>query len=187
MQQQLVEVRHRERRRDTVARQIEQVDSRQVGVGGSEARFEDPLDVVLGRDDRHAPGLASARLARKRLAGRDAGEQVDHHQRLAYPGVAFSERHEPLRKPKLPEVYDGPLDDVALQVPASADDAHSHEKSRDAYVLEVSGAQDFPNAARFTAQGFVQVLLEHMGGKPVRVSSRRPGPDRLLYAISQHG
>lgn len=62
----------------------------------------------------------------------------------------------------------------------------SHEESHDAYVLEVSEAQDFPNAARYTAQGFVQVLFEHMGGKPVRVTSRRPSPDRLLYAISQH-
>ena len=60
-----------------------------------------------------------------------------------------------------------------------------HDEGRDAYTLEVSGAQDFPNAARFTAQGFVQVLFSHMGGKPVRVTSRRTGPDRLVYAITQ--
>jgi hypothetical protein len=61
----------------------------------------------------------------------------------------------------------------------------SHEAAHDTYVLEVSEARDFPNAARLTAQGFVEVLFAYMGGKPVRVSSRRPVPDRVLYEVSQ--
>jgi hypothetical protein len=51
------------------------------------------------------------------------------------------------------------------------------------YLLEVDGAADFPDAARKSAQGFVLVLFEHMGGRPVTVRSRRPSPDRFVYEI----
>jgi hypothetical protein len=53
------------------------------------------------------------------------------------------------------------------------------------YVLEVDGAADFPDAARKTAQGFVQVLFERMGGCPVTVRSRRPEPGRFVYEVTQ--
>jgi hypothetical protein len=53
------------------------------------------------------------------------------------------------------------------------------------YLLEVEGAADFPDAARHTAQGFVQVLFARMGGRPVTVRSRRPAPDRFLYEIAE--
>jgi hypothetical protein len=61
----------------------------------------------------------------------------------------------------------------------------SHDPGRDTYALDVTGAREFPDAAGLTAQGFVQVLFTHMGGKSVHVTSRRTGPDRLRYTISQ--
>jgi hypothetical protein len=63
----------------------------------------------------------------------------------------------------------------------------THEAASDAYALDVTGAREFPDAARLSAQGFVQVLFARMGGRPVRVTSRRAGPDRLRYEISQQG
>lgn len=53
------------------------------------------------------------------------------------------------------------------------------------YVLDVEGAADFPDAARKTAQGFVQVLFERIGGRAVTVRSRRPSPDRFLYEVDE--
>lgn len=59
------------------------------------------------------------------------------------------------------------------------------EDDGERYVLEVTEAADFPDSARRTAQGFVQVLFARMGGKPVTVRSRRPSPDRFLYEVTQ--
>ena len=61
----------------------------------------------------------------------------------------------------------------------------THEPDSDVYTLDVTGAGEFPEAARLTAQGFVQVLFERMAGGPVRVASGRTAPDRLHYEIVQ--
>ena len=58
-----------------------------------------------------------------------------------------------------------------------------HHAATDRYTLSVQGAGDFPDAARFAAQGFVQVLFARMGGRPVEVTSVRPSPDRVVYEI----
>jgi hypothetical protein len=57
------------------------------------------------------------------------------------------------------------------------------EEATGRYLLEVDGAADFPDAARKTAQGFVQVLFERIGGRAVTVWSRRPSPERFLYEV----
>lgn len=59
----------------------------------------------------------------------------------------------------------------------------SHDAEHDRYQLAVEGARDLPEAARLTAQGFVQVLFATMAGRPVRVRSRRPQPDRIVYEV----
>jgi hypothetical protein len=58
-----------------------------------------------------------------------------------------------------------------------------HHAQTDRYTLSVKGAGDFPDAARYAAQGFVQVLFAKMGGRPVDVTSVRPSPDRIVYEI----
>ena len=44
-------------------------------------------------------------------------------------------------------------------------------------------AGDFPESARYAAQGFVQVLFEHIEGAAVVILSKRPKPDRIVYSI----
>lgn len=58
-----------------------------------------------------------------------------------------------------------------------------HHTTTDRYTLTVQGAGDFPDSARYAAQGFVQVLFARMGGKAVDVTSVRPSPDRIVYEI----
>lgn len=60
-----------------------------------------------------------------------------------------------------------------------------YDEAAERYLLEVEDAADFPDAARRTAQGFVQVLFERMGGRPVTVRSRRPAPERFVYEIDE--
>ena len=58
-----------------------------------------------------------------------------------------------------------------------------HDPVTDGYTLEVQRAADFPDAARYTAQGFVEVLFSKIGGQPVQVVSRRPHADLVTYEI----
>ncbi len=58
-----------------------------------------------------------------------------------------------------------------------------HHTPTDRYTLSVTEAGDFPDPARFAAQGFVQVLFGRMGGRAVDVTSVRPSPDRIVYEI----
>ena len=58
------------------------------------------------------------------------------------------------------------------------------EEGGQRYRLQVEDAGDFPDAARWTAQGFVQVLFARMGRRPVTVRSRRPSPDRIVYEVT---
>jgi hypothetical protein len=59
----------------------------------------------------------------------------------------------------------------------------SHDDSADVSMIEVRGAADFPDSARHTAQGFVEVLFSRIGGAPVEVVARRPRPDLVTYHI----
>ena len=49
--------------------------------------------------------------------------------------------------------------------------------------ITVDDAGDFPESARYAAQGFVQVLFKHIEGAAVVILSKRPKPDRIVYSI----
>ena len=44
---------------------------------------------------------------------------------------------------------------------------------------------DFPEAARFTTQGFIQYASTRIVGRPMRASSERPIPSRILFHVSR--
>lgn len=52
-------------------------------------------------------------------------------------------------------------------------------------LLEVSEAEGFPEILRYLAQGLIACLSERVGGRPVRVSSRRTTSDRIVFAIDR--
>jgi hypothetical protein len=51
----------------------------------------------------------------------------------------------------------------------------------DGFRIEVEDAAALPDVLRFLVQGGIQHLSERVSGRPVRVSSERPAPDRILY------
>ncbi len=57
--------------------------------------------------------------------------------------------------------------------------------SGEAHTAEIviDEAGDFPNAARYAAQGFVQVLFKRIEGAEVTIASHSPKPDRIVYSI----
>ncbi|HYB12649.1 MAG TPA: hypothetical protein VEG67_04210 [Myxococcota bacterium] len=58
-----------------------------------------------------------------------------------------------------------------------------HDESTGTCTIEVGGAADFPESARHTAQGFVEVLFSRIDGAPVVVAARRPRPDLVIYEV----
>ena len=59
--------------------------------------------------------------------------------------------------------------------------SYSSEEHKAEIVVDDAG--DFPDSARWAAQGFVRVLFAHIEGAEVAVSSNRPRPDRIVYSI----
>ncbi len=59
--------------------------------------------------------------------------------------------------------------------------AYSGEEHTAEIVVDDAG--DFPNSARYAAQGFVQVLFARIEAAEVQVSSHRPRTDRIVYSI----
>jgi hypothetical protein len=53
------------------------------------------------------------------------------------------------------------------------------------FSIRVEDAIDFPEAARFTTQGFVQYASTRIVGRPMRASSERPIPSRILFHVSR--
>lgn len=51
----------------------------------------------------------------------------------------------------------------------------------DCFVVEVENAREFPDVLRFVAQGCIQYLAERVNERPVRLTSERPSPDRIIY------
>lgn len=49
--------------------------------------------------------------------------------------------------------------------------------------IVIDDAGDFPNAARYAAQGFVKVLFKRIEGAEVAIASHSPKPDRIVYSI----
>jgi len=50
-----------------------------------------------------------------------------------------------------------------------------------AFQIEVEDAAALPDVLRFLVQGGIQHFSERVNGRPVRVSSERPAPDRIIY------
>lgn len=49
------------------------------------------------------------------------------------------------------------------------------------FEIRVEDAADFPEASRFATQGFIEFVAQRTVGAPVRVRSRRPAPDLVIY------
>jgi hypothetical protein len=61
----------------------------------------------------------------------------------------------------------------------------SVDEPQDPSVIQVTvdEAKDFGDECRYTAQGFVAFAATMMAGKPVKISSSRPTPDRIVYTV----
>jgi len=59
--------------------------------------------------------------------------------------------------------------------------SYSGEEHTAEIVVEDAG--EFPEAARYAAQGFVQVLFKRIEGAEVQVASHRPKANRIVYSI----
>jgi hypothetical protein len=51
------------------------------------------------------------------------------------------------------------------------------------YEIEVSDAREYPEPARFTAQGFLCCFAQRASGREMRVTSSRPTPERIVFRI----
>jgi hypothetical protein len=52
-----------------------------------------------------------------------------------------------------------------------------------AFQIVVDDAKDFADECRWTAQGFVAYAATMMAGAPVKLTSTRPTPDRIVYSV----
>jgi len=52
------------------------------------------------------------------------------------------------------------------------------------FTIRVDDAADFPEAARFTTQGFIQYASTRIVGKPMLATSERPLPSRILFHVN---
>jgi len=52
------------------------------------------------------------------------------------------------------------------------------------FSIRVEEATDFPEVARFTTQGFIQNASTRIVGRPMRATSERPLPSRILYHVT---
>jgi hypothetical protein len=61
----------------------------------------------------------------------------------------------------------------------------SVEEPENAVVIHVTvdEAKDFADECRYTAQGFVAFAATLMAGGPVKITSARPTPDRIVYTV----
>lgn len=53
--------------------------------------------------------------------------------------------------------------------------------------IEVTGARDLPEVARWAAQGFIEYMASRMTGVTVLVTSERPAPERIVYTLRRAG
>ena len=52
------------------------------------------------------------------------------------------------------------------------------------FSIRVEEATDFPEAARFTTQGFIQYTSTRIVGRPMVATSERPLPSRILFHVT---
>jgi len=57
------------------------------------------------------------------------------------------------------------------------------EVDEEIFEVETRDAADFPESARHTAEGFLHWFAVHTAGQPMRVTSRRPSPDRVVFRL----
>lgn len=57
------------------------------------------------------------------------------------------------------------------------------EIDEEIFEVETCDAADLPEAARHTAEGFLHWFAEHTASRPMRVESRRPSPDRVVFRL----
>jgi hypothetical protein len=55
------------------------------------------------------------------------------------------------------------------------------------YTVTVEDAADYPDAARYVAQGFLERGAVYVTSNPVLVSSQRPTPDRVIFRFEFGG
>ena len=55
------------------------------------------------------------------------------------------------------------------------------------YTVTVDDAADYPEAARWVAQGFLERGAVYVTSNPLRVSSERPSPDRVIFRFEFGG
>ena len=53
--------------------------------------------------------------------------------------------------------------------------------------IEVSEAGALPEVSRFAAQGFIEYTASRLSGAPIRVTSERPAPDRIVFRLRETG
>ncbi len=58
---------------------------------------------------------------------------------------------------------------------------HADPEPSDTFRIEVQNAAEFSDLLRFIAQGCIQYLGERVNRRPIRVTSARPNPDRIVY------
>jgi hypothetical protein len=49
--------------------------------------------------------------------------------------------------------------------------------------IEVSEAEDLPEVSRLAAQGFIEYTATRLSGSPIRVTSERSGPSRIVFTL----
>jgi hypothetical protein len=53
------------------------------------------------------------------------------------------------------------------------------------FSIRVEQAEHFPEAARFTTQGFIEYVSGRIMGKPMRAASERPLPSRIFFHVTR--
>lgn len=54
-----------------------------------------------------------------------------------------------------------------------------------AVQVSIDGAKDFADECRATAQGFVAFAATMLSGGPVKITSARPSPDRIVFTVKR--
>jgi hypothetical protein len=127
-----------------------------------------------GRD----PKYLTARGARAAERLFDAGlyQQMQRGEEL---GAAKRERGEPWSE------FDGNLMTSLAAAIFNVSRWRYRRHPEDVLVsrIEVTGARELPEVARWAAQGFVEYMATRMTGVPVQVTSERPVPDRIVFTL----
>lgn len=62
-----------------------------------------------------------------------------------------------------------------------------HPEDANVNRIEVTGARELPEVARWAAQGFIEYSASRISGVHVVVTSERPAPDRIVYTLRRTG